>query len=163
MRLDPASTTSAPFVPAAQAAPDAHDVPDARDARDAARVTLDFPVAPDEVRLHSRTASRLARAGCAAGLAGVACTVLGIASFAGGAYLCLDAASDVADGAPGREPWAAYAVGGTLVGMAAISISIGLHQVGACLRKRREAAEHMRLLSLSAHYAPLGGRAHDPA
>ncbi|AJC21080.1 hypothetical protein RO07_12510 [Pandoraea pulmonicola] len=132
------------------------------DTRENARVTIDFPVAPDELQLHTRSIHRLNGAGCASGLIGLLCTVLGVAGFAGGAYLCLDAASEVDEGVGEKSNlWVAYAAGGTMVGAAVLSISAGLHQVCACLDKRRQATNAVRSLSLSAHYATTEGRGHD--
>lgn len=153
MRQVPVSAASVPFASMPQSE---------SGARENAHVTIDFPVAPDELQLHARSIHRLNRAGCASGLIGVLCTVLGVAGFAGGAYLCLDAASEVDEGVTEKDNlWMAYATGGTMVGAAVFSIAAGLHQVCACLDKRRNAVSTARTLSLSAHYATTEGRAHE--
>jgi len=113
-----------------------------------ARITIDFPVTPDDVRLRSQTMSRLGRGGLSGGLTGVTITVLGLLGVATGAYYCLEAAvSDDDSEIAQQDRWLGLGVGGGMAGLSALAVTFGLAQVCQCLKKRRDAEREMTTLS----------------
>ncbi|MDR3397092.1 MAG: hypothetical protein P4M06_05980 [Pandoraea sp.] len=117
------------------------------------QVNIDFPLAPDDVRLRSRRMSRLVDAGCASGLIGMTSTVLGLAGLASAAYICLeaDALGDTSIAAHNRR-WLGYGFGGGMGFVSTVAVTFGLTQVCLALRKRREAAQEIGTLSVRARF-----------
>ncbi|MDM8355904.1 hypothetical protein [Pandoraea communis] len=128
------------------------------------QVNIDLPLSPDDVRLRSRTVSRLADAGCAAGLIGLTSTVLGLAGLASAAYICLeaDAQADTSVAAHNRR-WLGYGFGAGMGFVSSVAVTFGLTQVCLALRKRREVAQEMVTMSVRARFRmedlPYGGPA----
>ncbi|MFK0378375.1 hypothetical protein [Pandoraea sp. NPDC090278] len=128
-----------------------------------ARITIDFPVTPDDVRLRSQTMSRLGRGGLSGGLTGVTITVLGMLGLTTGAYYCLEAAasdddSDVAQ----QDRWMGLGIGSGMAGLSALAVTFGLAQVCQCLKKRREAEREMTTLSTRVQFeSPREGGSRD--
>lgn len=109
---------------------------------DDARITIDFPPTPDDVRLRSQTMSRLSRAGYASGLTGLAVTVLGVAGLASSAYLSVQAAAEVEapDGAD-ADRWVEFGLCGGLAVLSSLVVTFGLSQVCLCVKERRQAGQ----------------------
>ncbi|WP_157123021.1 hypothetical protein [Pandoraea vervacti] len=128
-----------------------------------ARITIDFPATPDDVRLRSQTMSRLSQAGCVTGLTGLAVTILGMVGLAGGAYLCLDAAAEVDDTETAEHNrWVGFGLGGGMGTLSALAVTFGLGQVCLCLKARREAEQEMGTISTRVHFtAPRQGVLHE--
>ncbi|WP_322881449.1 hypothetical protein [Pandoraea sputorum] len=130
---------SAPAVPTYRAA-----IESAEDAR----ITIDFPITPDDIRLRSQTMSRLGRGGLSGGLTGVAMTVVGVLGLSAGAYFCLAATvADDESGASRLDQWTGVGIGGGMAAASTLAVTYGLAQVCLCLKKQREAGRAMTTLS----------------
>lgn len=119
-----------------------------------AQVDIDRPLTPDEVRFRFRAMDRLAAAGCASGLVGLASTVLGLAGLASAAYVCLeaDAQPDTSIAAHNRR-WLGYSFGAGMGFVSSVAVTFGLTQVCQSLRKRRAAVQEIATLSTRARFA----------
>ncbi|UVA80314.1 hypothetical protein [Pandoraea commovens] len=139
---------SGPIGETGPSAPATHTHRAAIESAEDARITIDFPVTPDDVRLRSQTMSRLGRGGLSGGLTGVAITVLGLLGLATGAYYCLEASASDDDSEVARQDrWIGVGVGGGMAGLSTLAVTFGLGQVCLCLKKRREAGREMTSLS----------------
>ncbi|MFJ2992522.1 hypothetical protein [Pandoraea sp. NPDC087047] len=128
---------------------------------DEAPIAIDFPSTPDDVRRQSQTISRLGRAGFAAGVSGVAISVLGTVGFVAGAYFCLDAAAEVDDSeAANQNRRTGYGVGTTMALLSAAAVTYGLSQVYRSIMVRRQAAQQITSLNTRVLFDPNreGGR-----
>ncbi|VVD98503.1 hypothetical protein PAQ31011_02014 [Pandoraea aquatica] len=131
--------------PSAQVAPTYRAI---IESADDARISIDFPVTPDDVRLRSQTMSRLQHGGLSDGLTGVAITVLGMLGLASGAYYCLEASlADDASDATRQGQWIAVGVGGGMAVLSSIAVTFGLAQICRCMKKQRDAGREMTTLS----------------
>ncbi|MDR3397091.1 MAG: hypothetical protein P4M06_05975 [Pandoraea sp.] len=113
---------------------------------------IDFPLAPDDVRLHRHAGRRACQAGYSTVLTGLAVTILGIAGVAGGAYFIVDAAATVDDSSLARSNMKAeYSAGGALLGLGVLAATLGLYRLGAGWEARSAMASEAR-------YSPAGER-----
>ncbi|VVD86842.1 hypothetical protein [Pandoraea fibrosis] len=129
MRLDSNSTTTAVPATTPQSSMDAH--------LDELTRVIDFPLAPDDVRLHRQTERPVCPAGCSTMLTGLAVTILGIAGVAGGAYFVVDAATTVDDSSVAQsQTRAKYSAGGALLGLGVLAATLGLYRLGMGWEKR---------------------------
>ncbi|EON14744.1 MULTISPECIES: hypothetical protein [Pandoraea] len=118
------------------------------------QVNIDFPLTPDEVRFRFRAIDRLAAAGCASGLVGLASTVLGLAGLAGAAYICLEANAEPDNSiAAHNRRWLGYGFGGGMGFVSSVAVTFGLTQVCQSLQKRRAAAQEIATLSTRVQFA----------
>ncbi|VVE76599.1 hypothetical protein [Pandoraea sputorum] len=133
------------------AGPSASVVPTHRSAIESAedaRITIDFPMTPDDIRLRSQTVSRLGRGGLSGGLTGVAMTVLGMLGLSAGGYFCLAATGvDDESGVPRLDPWIGVGIGGGMAAVSTLAVTYGLAQVCLCLKKQHEAGREITTLS----------------
>lgn len=129
MRLDSNSTTTAVHATAPQHSVDAH-------LSELTRV-IDFPLAPDDVRLHRQTERPVCPTGCSTMLTGLAVTILGIAGVAGGVYFVADAAMTADDASLAQsQTRAKYSAGGALLGLGVLATTLGLYRFGIGWEKR---------------------------
>ncbi|VVE28215.1 hypothetical protein [Pandoraea anhela] len=122
---------------------------------DDARITIDFPPTPDDVRLRSQTMSRLSQAGCVSGLVGLAVTVLGVAGLAGSAYFAVQAATDVErTRAAEQDRWGELGLSGGLSVLSSLVVTFGLSQVCLCVKARRRAEQEWETFTTRVQFEP---------
>lgn len=133
MRLDSNSVTTAEHATTPQRSGDTHQ-------NDLTRA-IDFPPAPDDVRLHRQTGRRICPAGGSTLLTGLAVTILGIAGVAGGAYFVIDAATTVDDSSLAQSQASTkYRTGGALLGLGVLVATLGFYRLGIGWGEHREMA-----------------------
>lgn len=124
------------------------------EAAEDARIVIDFPTTPDDVRLRAQSTSRMERAGCVQGVVGIVSTAVGVAALSLCAYLALDAAAEVEDtpAADNRRVFG-YSFAGGVGLLSAMATTFGLSQLCVCLRKRREARGEMNSQNTYVHFS----------
>lgn len=122
-----------------------------------ARIMMDFPPTPDDVRRQSQTISRLGRAGFAVGLSGLTVTVLGAVGLISGAYFCLAAAAEVDDSESAEmSRRLGYGLGGGTLLLSAGAVTFGLSQICRGISARRQAGQEITSLHARVQFAPRG-------
>jgi len=97
--------------------------------------------------------NRLASAGYASGLSGLAITVLGLAGVASAAYICMLANEEPDNSIEAHNRrWLGYGVGGGMGFASSVAVTFGLGQVCLALRKRRAAAQEMGTPTVRARF-----------
>ncbi|VVE00522.1 hypothetical protein PHO31112_02106 [Pandoraea horticolens] len=127
-------------------------------------ITIDFPPAPDDVRLHRQMGGRVCQEGCSSLLTGLAVTILGLAGVVSGTYFIVDAAATVDDSSLARSNQRAeYTAGGSLLGLGVMAVTIGLSRLCAGWEERRASAVEIRELRVGTQYEMTGGDAREYA
>ncbi|VVD63401.1 hypothetical protein PCO31110_00223 [Pandoraea communis] len=127
-------------------------------------IHIDFPPAPDDVRLHRQMGGRVCQEGCSSLLTGLAVTVLGLAGVVSGAYFVVDAAATVDDSSLARSNQRSeYTAGGSLLGLGVLAVTIGLSRLCAGWEERRASAAEMQEMRVGPQYEMNGGAAREYA
>ena len=130
------------------------------DVADDARVVIDFPPSPDDIRLYNQRMSHLSQAGWHSGLSGLSLVVLGLMGMGCSAYACMQTSLQGDEAVFADEHrWLGYAFGGSVALLSTWSITFGLSEICVCARKRREARQEMQAMSASVRFDARSGEA----